>query len=258
MEYAQMWRYVDWRGRPVKPSKQGGIRAAAFVCGVEALESMTFVSTVNNLVTYFTASMHYPLAESANMLTNYMGTLFLLTLVGGFISDSFFGRFWTIISFGLVEFLGLLMLTLQAHFPALKPPPCSTKQLTGNCEHPTVGQAAILYLALYIVALGTGGVKASLSAHGADQFDGKDPRERRLISNFFNWYFFSLCVGGLVAVTFVMWIQENLGWQWGFGVCMGGIIFALLVFTAGFFVYRNKIPSGSPLTRIAKVNFGKL
>jgi uncharacterized membrane protein len=69
------------------------------------MENMAFVSMANNLVTYFSALMHYPFAESANMITNYMGTLFLLTLVGGFISDSFLTRFWTIISFASAELL---------------------------------------------------------------------------------------------------------------------------------------------------------
>lgn len=255
MADTQIWseRYVDWRGRPATASKHGGLRAAAFVFGVEVMENMAFVSMANNLVTYVSTLMHYPLAKSANMITNYMGTLFLLTLVGGFISDALLTRFSTIISFGTTELLGLAMLTLQAHFPSLKPPPCSSEQITSNCEHPTVGQTAMFYVALYIVALGTGGVRASLSAHGADQFDEKIPEERRLISNFFNWYFFSLCVGGLVAVTFVMWIQENIGWQWGFGISTISIFLALLLFSSGFFTYRNKIPSGSPLTRIAQV-----
>lgn len=255
MADTQIWseRYVDWRGRPATQSKHGGVRAAAFIFGVEIMENMAFVSMANNLVTYITVLLHNPLAESANMITNYMGTLFLLTLVGGFISDSFLTRFWTIISFAATELLGLMMLTLQAHFPALKPPPCSSEQLSSHCENPTVGQAAMLYVGLYIVALGAGGVRATLSAHGADQFDENDPEERRLISNFFNWYFFSLCVGGLVAVTFVMWIQENIGWQWGFGISTISIFLALLVFSSGFFTYRNKIPSGSPLTRMAQV-----
>lgn len=229
------------------------MRAAAFIFVAEALENMAFISNATNLVTYFSYSMHYSLVDSANMLTNYMGTSFLLTLVGGFISDSFITRFWTIVSFASAEFLGLLMLTLQAHFPALTPPPCDSKQLRQNCEHPTVGQAAMLYTGLYIVAAGTGAVKASLPAHGADQFDDRDPTEKRLISNFFNWYFFSLCVGSLVAVTLVVWVQENVGWQWGFGLSTGGIFLALVVFIFGFLRYRNKIPTGSPVTRIAKV-----
>eukprot|EP01018_Ginkgo_biloba_P013798 Gb_25160 [translate_table: standard] len=253
VQYEKSENYVDWKGRPARASKHGGMRAATFVFVAEALENMTFISNASNLVTYFISFMHYSIAESANMLTNYMGTSFLLTLVGGFISDSFISRFWTIFFFGSTELLGLLMLTLQAHFPSLKPPPCNEQLAMKACKHPSAGQAAMLYIGLYTVALGTGGVKASLPAHGADQFDSRDPAERRLISNFFNWYFFSLCVGGLLAVTLVVGVQENVGWQWGLGLSTGGILLSLLIFTLGLSKYRHKIASASPLTHIAQV-----
>jgi peptide/histidine transporter 3/4 len=42
----------------------------------------------------------------------------------------------------------------------------------------------MLYAGLYIVALATSRVRASLSTHRADQFDENDPKERRLISIF--------------------------------------------------------------------------
>jgi hypothetical protein len=40
-------------------------------------------------ITYFSALMSYPLADSANMLTNYKDIFFLLTLGESFISYSF-------------------------------------------------------------------------------------------------------------------------------------------------------------------------
>jgi peptide/histidine transporter 3/4 len=118
-------------------------------------------------------------------------------------------------------------------------------------RRPSRFQSAILHCGLYAMAIGVGGVKASLPAHGADQLDNSD---RRLISAFFNWFFFSLCIGGLIAATVMIWIEENLGWNWSFKISVLVLTLALGIFTVGFPFYRYKRPAGgSPLTRIFKV-----
>ncbi|GMY33802.1 protein NRT1/ PTR FAMILY 4.2-like isoform X2 [Fagus crenata] len=115
---------------------------------------------------------------------------------------------------------------------------------------PSGSQAAILYAGLYAMATGVGGVKASLPAHGADQLDHGN---QRLISAFFNWFFFSLCTGGLISATVMIWIEENLGWNWSFKISVIVLTLALCIFTMGFSSYRYKRPGGSPLARIFKV-----
>ncbi|CAI0426458.1 unnamed protein product, partial [Linum tenue] len=233
-------KYVDWRGHTANPKKHGGVSAAAFTCVVEALENMVFLSNATNFVSYFTKSMHYSTAHAANMVTNFMATSFLLTVVGGFVTDSFLNRFWTFIASCTTELLGIMLLTIQAEQSRLQPPPNET---------PSASQAAILYGGLYAIAVGFGGIKASLPAHGADQLDhGNQAR----ISAFFNWFFFSLCIGGLVASTFMIWVQENLGWKWGLRLSLIALSSALCVFGSGFPIYRFRRPTGSPITRILK------
>ncbi|KAL6000412.1 hypothetical protein ACLOJK_024108 [Asimina triloba] len=234
-------KYVEWKGREVQQTEDHGTRAATFVCVTEALENMVFISNASNLVTYFHSSMHYPLGKSSNMLTNYMGTSFLLTLFGGFISDTYLTRFSTMILSAAIELMGLITLTIQARYKSLQPSPG---------RMPSTPQSIMLHAGLYLMALGVGSVKASLPAHGADQLDHSS---KRLVSTFFNWFFFSLCMGGLLAVTVLVWIQENKGWQLGFTISSGALVVALLVFISGFPWYRHKIPSGSPFTRIFKV-----
>lgn len=80
-----------------------------------------------------------------------------------------------------------------------------------QCKPATGGQAAILYTGLYLVALGTSGVKAALPALGADQFDDKNPKEASQLSSFFNWFLLSLTIGAIVGVTFIVWISTNQG-----------------------------------------------
>ena len=117
-------------------------------------------------------------------------------------------------------------------------------------RRPSGSQAAILYAGLYAMAFGVGGVKATLPAHGADQLDHSN---QRLISAFFNWFFFSLCTGGLISVTLMIWIEENLGWNWSFKISVVVLSVTLFIFTIGFSFYRYKLPGGSPLSRIFKV-----
>ncbi|KAF9688440.1 hypothetical protein SADUNF_Sadunf02G0197400 [Salix dunnii] len=233
--------YFDWRGQKADPKKHGGMKAASLACVVEVLENMVFLSNATNFVAYFTETMHYTISEAANMVTNFIGTSFLLTIFGGYIGDSFFTRFRTFVVFCVIELLGIILLTVQAHDTRLQP---------ALQEKPSSSQAAVLFSGLYAIAIGVGGIKATLPAHGADQ---SDHSKQRSISSFFNWFFFSLCIGGLLSSTIMIWIEENRGWNWSFKISVAVLGVALCIFIAGFPIYRFKRPGGSPITRIFKV-----
>ncbi|KAF7810122.1 protein NRT1/ PTR FAMILY 6.3-like [Senna tora] len=111
----------------------------------------------------------------------------------------------------------------------------------------------VLYLALYTTALGTGGLKSSVSGFGSDQFDESDKGEKKRMIKFFSWFFFFISIGSLCAVSIFVYIQDNLGREWGYGICACAIVVALLVFLLGTKRYRFKRLVGSPLTQIAMV-----
>lgn len=250
--------YVDWRNKPALRGRHGGFFAAYFVLVVEVLENLAFLANASNLVLYMSEYMHFSPSKSANSVTNFMGTAFLLALLGGFLSDAFFTTYLIYLMCAVVEFLGLIVLTVQAHSPSLKPPPCPTVAATNPtttplCQEVSGGKAAMLFTGLYLVALGVGGIKGSLPSHGAEQFDEGTPQGRKQRSTFFNYFVFSLSCGGLIAVTLVVWIEDNKGWQWGFGLSTLAILLSVPIFLAGSCFYRNKVPSGSPLTTICKV-----
>lgn len=91
----------------------------------------------------------------------------------------------------------------------------------------------MLYAALYLTALGTGGLKSSVSGFGSDQFDDRDPREKSLMMRFFNWFFFFISLGSLLAVTVLVYVQDELGRRWGYGACAASIVVGLAVFLSG-------------------------
>ncbi|KAL3636294.1 hypothetical protein CASFOL_020841 [Castilleja foliolosa] len=249
--------YVNWRGKPTLRAKHGGMLAASFVLGVEILENLAFLANASNLVLYFTQYMHFSPSESANSVTNFMGTAFLLALLGGFLSDAFFTTYYIYLISAVIEFLGLVILTVQAHSDSLKPPKCDPASPT-PCQQAHGAKAAMLFLGLYLVALGVGGIKGSLPAHGAEQLDESTPHGRKQRSTFFNYFVFSLSCGALIAVTLVVWIEDNKGWEWGFGISTLAILLSIPMFLSGSKFYRNKVPLGSPLTTICKVLISSL
>ncbi|KAJ6871758.1 protein NRT1/ PTR FAMILY 8.1 [Populus alba x Populus x berolinensis] len=243
---------VDIKGNPANKKKTGSL-AALFLGNVAA----------------------------ANSVTNWYGTCYVTPLIGAFLADSYLGRYWTIASFVIiyivnlvpqnrfsnttftnydcvkedhVKEVGMTLLTLSASVTGLKP----------SCDKdsccPTTGQTAACFVALYMIALGTGGIKPCVSSFDADQFDETDETERKRKSSFFNWFCLSINIGALVASSVLVWIQMNVGWGWGFGVSAVAMAVAVVFFFLGSKLYRIQKPGGSPITRIVQVivaSFGK-
>ena len=150
---------------------------------------------------------------------------------------------------------GVTILTISTAAPGLRPPACEAAggPLSSTCSRASGAQLGVLYLALYLTALGTGGLKSSVSGFGSDQFDESNGVEKSQMMRFFNWFFFFISLGSLLAVTVLVYVQDNLGRPWGYGACAASIAAGLVVFLAGTRRYRFKKLAGSPLTQIAAV-----
>ncbi|PRQ22366.1 putative proton-dependent oligopeptide transporter family, major facilitator superfamily [Rosa chinensis] len=243
---------VDWRGRPCKPTKHGGMKAAVFVLGLQGFEMMAIAAVGNNLITYVLNEMHFPLSKSANIVTNFIGTVFLLSLFGGFLSDSYLGSFWTMLIFGFVELSGFILLSVQAHLPQLRPPSCKVMS-SEYCQEAKGYKALIFFAAIYLVALGSGCLKPNIISHGADQFRKEDTKQSKKLSTYFNCAYFAFCMGELIALTVLVWVQTHSGMDAGFGVSAAAMTLGLISLVFGTSLYRNKPPRGSIFTPIAQV-----
>lgn len=140
-------------------------------------------------------------------------------------------------------------MTLSASVPALKPPSC----VDSVCPPASPAQYLVFFLGLYLIALGTGGIKPCVSSFGADQFDDTDSKERIKKGSFFNWFYFSINIGALISSSFLVYIQDNAGWGLGFGIPALFMGIAIASFFAGTPLYRFQKPGGSPITRICQV-----
>lgn len=68
------------------------------VCaGYEVFERMAFYGIGSNLVTYLTGKLHEGTVASANNVTNWGGTVWLMPILGAYIADAHLGRYWTFV-----------------------------------------------------------------------------------------------------------------------------------------------------------------
>ncbi|KAI3981043.1 hypothetical protein MKX01_036589 [Papaver californicum] len=191
------------------------VRAEAFT-----FENMATLALAVNLITYFNGVMHFNIADAANIVTNYAGTSYILSV------------------------LGFVLLTVQAHLSKLRPPPCNILDPANSqlCVKVDGGNSALMY------------TSSSLPTHGADQFYENDPKEATQMSSFFNFLLLAICIGGGVSITFIVYIQDNKGCDWGFGISTVAILLSMIVFSAGLPLYRYHVISGTAaITEIIQV-----
>nr|ABR32183.1 peptide transporter [Hakea actites] len=240
---------VDIDGKPVLKENTGKWRACPFILGTECCERLAYYGIATNLVTYLTSKLHEGNASAARNVTTWSGTCYLAPLIGAVLADSYWGRYWTIAVFSIIYFIGMGTLTLSASVAAFKPSPC----VGSVCPAATPAQYAVFFCGLYLIALGTGGIKPCVSSFGADQFDDTDPVERVQKGSFFNWFYFSINIGALISSSFLVWIQDNAGWGLGFGIPTLFMGVAIISFFSGTPLYRFQKPGGSPLMRMCQV-----
>ncbi|KAK3031384.1 hypothetical protein RJ639_036092 [Escallonia herrerae] len=239
---------TDFHKNPTIKKETGTWKACPYILGNECCERLAYYGINTNLVNYLKFQLNQSSVVAVNNVTNWSGTCYVTPLLGAFLADAYLGRYWTIAIFSIIYVFGMTLLTLSASVHGLKPP-CDGN----NVCHPSGSQVGVFYIGLYLIALGTGGIKPCVSSFGADQFDDSDEIEKRSKSSFFNWFYLSINIGALVAATVLVWIQTNVGWGWGFGIPAVAMAAAVVSFFSGTRLYRNQTPGGSPLTRIFQV-----
>ncbi|KAI9120713.1 hypothetical protein K1719_007746 [Acacia pycnantha] len=230
--------------------RRGGLRTLPFILANEVCDRFATSGFHANLISYLTQEMNMPLVSASNTLTNFSGTSSFTPLIGAFIADSFAGRFWTITIASLIYQLGLISITVSATLPSLRPPPCPTQV---NCKEASLSQLWVLYASLLLTSIGTGGIRPCVVPFSADQLDMSKKGVASRKWNLFNWYFFAMGLASLSALTVVVYIQDNMGWAWGFGIPTIAMLISVIAFVLGSPLYKTYKPSGSPLLRLLQV-----
>ena len=102
-----------------------------------------------------------------------------------------------------------------------------------------------LGVSLILIAIGTGGIKANVSPMGADQV--KEQGEQ-MVQKFFDWFYWFIQVGGLLAFTIVVYLQQEVSFFYGYLITAISMTFATILLLIGRKSYKLYPPEGSYLT----------
>lgn len=141
---------------------------------------------------------------------------------------------------------GLVLLVLTATLDSLRPTSCDDG--LSLCETPSESQFAVLYAGIALASIGLGGTRFTIATMGANQFD--KPEEQ---GNFFNWFFFAMYTASVISFTAIVYIEDNVSWGLGYGLCALVNLIGLLIFLSGSNFYRRDKPQGSPFVNMVRV-----
>ncbi|KAF8729658.1 hypothetical protein HU200_017610 [Digitaria exilis] len=242
---------MDRRGNPAVKATTGRWRSAILLLANYGLVTCAFFGVGVNLVVFLRRVLHQDNAEAANNISKWTGTVYIFSLIGAFLSDSYWGRYVTCAIFQIIYVTGLMILSLASWFLLVKPSGCGG--VNAPCDEPSAPGVALFYLSTYMIAFGNGGYQPSIATFGSDQFDETDPKEARSKVAFFSYFYLALNVGSLFSNTVLVYYEDSGRWVMGFWVSTAAAALALVLFLLGTPNYRHFKPSGNPLTRIAQV-----
>lgn len=242
---------VDGQGRPALRGSSGRWAAGSLILLNQGLATLAFFGVGVNLVLFLTRVLQQDNAAAANNVSKWTGTVYIFSLVGAFLSDSYWGRYKTCAIFQGIFVMGLVSLSLTSYMFLVKPNGCGDED--HPCKTHTSLEIGLFYISTYMVALGNGGYQPNIATFGADQFDGEHPREGHAKVAFFSYFYLALNLGSLFSNTFLGYFEDEGLWTLGFWVSTGSAFAALVLFLLGTPRYRHFKPSGNPIARISQV-----
>ncbi|KAJ8750082.1 hypothetical protein K2173_013997 [Erythroxylum novogranatense] len=229
-----------------------GIKAMPFIIGNETFEKLGTVGSVTNLVVYLTTVFNMKSVAATTFVNVFNGTASMATLVGAFLSDTYFGRYNSLALGSIASVLGMTILTLTAAIPSLHPPTCAAKENT-SCMGPTTWQFTFLLSAFALLVIAAGGIRPCNLAFGADQFNPKTESGKGGITSFFNWYYFTYTFAVMVSATGIVYVQSDVSWGIGLAIPAFLMFLSTALFFVGTRIYVVVKPQGSPLTSLTQV-----
>lgn len=204
----------------------------------ELCERLTFYGIVANLVLYCRdyLKLNAPLPSSISLA--FQGTSFFSPVIGGWIADTFLGRYNTIFGSSLLYLVGTIILAVV------------TFNYGATYGLSTRSKEAFLGISLLLVSVGTGGIKANVSPLGADQIENEGTI---IVQRFFDWFYWFIQLGSFLAYTAVVSVQQEVSFFYGYVITASSIFLAIILFITGRKHYIIQPHKGSYMTDTCKI-----
>ncbi|KAG7168678.1 Solute carrier family 15 member 2-like [Homarus americanus] len=218
-------------------------RSVFFIIGTEFCERFSYYGMKAILTLYLHNELKFS-EDSSTVIYHVWSMLCYFTpILGAIIADTLLGRFRTIFYISVLYVFGNAVLSLSAVppvFPDLGP------------------KIAVSLTGLFLIALGTGGIKPCVSAFGGDQF--VLPKQERQLTQFFSIFYFSINAGSLLSTYITPILRDNVHcygddcYCLAFGIPAILMVVALSIFVAGNIarLYRKVAPQGSILADVCR------
>lgn len=164
-------------------------------------------------------------------------------VIGGYVSDSLTGKVNAVLGGGLIYLLGLFLLPASAA-------DYSTwfgREGETSFDLSVATRKLYYFLGLGFIVVGCAGVKANIGPLGAQQVEHLGSEA---VQTFFNWLYWFINVGFCLAYSAVAYIQQNLGFQYGYLVSLLSMLVCALIYVVLKYKCGYRPPEGSILKDI--------
>ncbi|CAL1546200.1 unnamed protein product [Lymnaea stagnalis] len=221
----------------------------------EMFERLAFYSVSANMVLYCTSKLGFSTVDATTTSLVFSALANLFPVLGGYVADSWTGRFRTIVFSVLLNLLAMVLIqTSSVEFNTWfevdlnqvrkqRPSRLVLYVRVDICLRKA--KRSFYLVGLLLLTLGTGGIKANISPFGAEQLESLG---KEAVQSFFNWFYWVINAGALLAYSGVAYLQQNESFAWGLFVPLVATVTELLVFLAPCRLYVKTRPNGSKLS----------
>ncbi len=196
-------------------------RGIPFIVANEFAERFCYYGINAILSIYMTQFLRYGEAEATSFHSLFKSGAYFFPLVGAIVSDVFWGKFKTIITFSIAYMTGCAMVAF-------------------------VPSKLGLVAGLFLTAFGTGGIKPCVSTNVGDQFTSKN---QHLIERAFSYFYLAINAGSSISIYFCPVLLQKYGPKFAFGMPAIAMALATIVFWSGRKRYAVVPPAGKAWLR---------